>query len=66
MSDLTPCPREDCKATECERMLDAVLPELLVKAWDEGRDLGLRQADYEYGVSLGMPDLSNPYRKAKQ
>ena len=48
-------------------VLDAdghLVPELLAKAWAEGRDLGLRQADYEYGVSIRMPDLSNPYRQA--
>ena len=38
--------------------------DLLAQAWDDGRGLGLRQADYEYGVSVRMPDLSNPYRQA--
>ena len=39
-----------------------VLPDLLADAHDEGRDLGLRQCDYEYGAALSMPDLRNPYR----
>jgi len=44
------------------RVLAAVLPDLLADAHDEGRDLGLRQCDYEYGAALSMPDLRNPYR----
>ena len=32
-------------------------------AWDEGHRLGLRQADYEMGAALNMPDLTNPYRQ---
>ena len=32
-------------------------------AFDEGRRLGLRQADYEMGAALNMPDLANPYRQ---
>ena len=44
------------------RVLAAVLPDLLAEAWDEGRALGLRQCDYEYGAALNMPDLRNPYR----
>ena len=32
-------------------------------AFDEGRRLGLRQADYEMGAALNMPDLTNPYRQ---
>ncbi len=43
--------------------LAAVLPDLLAVAWDEGRKLGIRQADWEYGVTPDpMPDLANPYR----
>lgn len=45
------------------RILTAVLPGLLAQAWDEGRQLGLKQADYEFGVALSMPDLTNPYRE---
>ena len=36
---------------------------LAARAWDEGRRLGLRQADYEMGAALNMPDLTNPYRQ---
>ena len=43
--------------------LHAVLPDLLAQAWDEGRQLGLKQADYEFGAALSMPDLTNPYRQ---
>ena len=43
--------------------LAAVLPGLLAQAWDEGRRLGLKQADYEFGAALSMPDLTNPYRQ---
>ena len=43
--------------------LAAVLPDLLAAAFDEGRRLGLHQADYEMGAALNMPDLSNPYRQ---
>ena len=39
------------------------LPDLLAQAWDEGRRIGLTQADYEYGHRLTMPNLTNPYRK---
>ena len=39
------------------------LPNLLAQAWDEGRRIGLTQADYEYGHRLTMPNLTNPYRK---
>ena len=65
MSDLTPCPREDCKATDCEKMLDAVLPELLAKAWDEGWDVGWDEhVNFASHGELGS--TRNPYRKAKQ
>ena len=43
------------------RTLTAVLPDLLARAWDEGRRIGLTQADY--GHRLTMPNLTNPYRK---
>ena len=43
--------------------LAAVLPDLLAGAWDEGQKVGLRQADWEYGVTPDpMPELANPYR----
>ena len=45
------------------RILGAVLPALLAQAWDEGRRIGLTQADYEYGHRLTMPNLTNPYRQ---
>ena len=46
-----------------DRTLSAVLPDLLAGAWDEGRKVGLRQADWEYGVTpYPMPELANPYR----
>ena len=62
MSDLTPCPREDCKATKCEKMLDAVLPELLADVWDEGFDAGDRTAR---AVNDEWPKRAhNPYRQA--
>lgn len=32
-------------------------------AFDEGRRLGLRQADYEMGAALNMPNLANPYQQ---
>ena len=36
---------------------------LLAGAWDEGQKVGLRQADWEYGVTPNpMPELANPYR----
>lgn len=37
------------------------LPDLLAQAWDEGRRIGLTQADY--GHRLTMPNLTNPYRQ---
>ena len=43
--------------------LHAVLPDLLAQAWEEGRRIGLTQADYEYGHRLTMPNLTNPYRQ---
>ena len=46
-----------------EKVLAAVLPDLLAQAWDEGRRTGLTQADYEYGHRLTMPNLTNPYRQ---
>ena len=46
-----------------DNTLAAVLPDLLADAWDEGRKLGLRQADWEYNVTPDpMPELANPYR----
>ena len=39
------------------------LPDMLAQAWDEGRRIGLTQADYEYGHRLTMPNLTNPYRQ---
>ena len=39
------------------------LPDMLAQAWDEGRRIGLTQADYEYGRRLTMPNLTNPYRQ---
>ena len=49
------------------KALNDVLPREVLRqkaaAWDEGRRLGLRQADYEMGAALNMPDLTNPYRQ---
>ena len=48
---------------DVDAALAAVLPDLLAAAWDEGRKVGLRQADWEYGVTPDpMPELANPYR----
>lgn len=49
-----------------DRVLTAVLPDLLAQAWEEGRQLGLKQADYEFGVAFSMPDLTNPYRQENE
>ena len=46
-----------------DRVLNGILPGLLAQAWDEGRRIGLMQADYEYGHRLTMPNLTNPYRQ---
>ena len=46
-----------------EKVLAAVLPDLHAQAWDEGRRIGLTQADYEYGHRLTMPNIANPYQK---
>ena len=53
-------------ADEVMAVLGDLLPDLLdqlAQAWDEGRRIGLTQADYEYGHRLTMPNLTNPYRK---
>ena len=42
-------------------LAESIVP-LLAAAWEEGRTLGLRQCDYEYGAAVNMPDLANPYR----
>ena len=44
---------------------DPAATALAARAWDEGRRLGLRQADYEMGAALNMPDLTNPYRQTE-
>ena len=43
--------------------LNVLLSDLFAQAWDEGRRIGLTQADYEYGHRLTMPNLTNPYRQ---
>ena len=52
-----------CTHRAAGAVLARVLPDLLADAWDEGRKVGLRQADWEYGVTPDpMPELANPYR----
>ena len=52
------------------KALNDVLPREVLRqkaaAFDEGRRLGLRQADYEMGAALNMPDLTNPYRQGSE
>ena len=52
-----------CRHRGAGEVLARVLPDLLAGAWDEGQKVGLRQADWEYGVTPDpMPELANPYR----
>ena len=55
--------RGNVDGRDVDAALSAALPDLLAGAWDEGRKVGLRQADWEYGVTpYPMPELANPYR----
>ena len=58
-----PCGHDGEMADEVMAALGDILPGLLAQAWDEGRQLGLKQADFEFGAALSMPDLTNPYRQ---
>ena len=45
------------------KMLDAVLPELLAQAWDEGHDEGWLDHIARVEVGSELTDTPNPYRR---
>lgn len=50
--------------TTPNRLTDTIASEVLRQkavAWDEGKAAGLRQADWEHGVTAGMYIARNPY-----